>query len=234
MAQSLRVRKIPLLRLLESVKRIDVAIHSTDTSKCDLGGIGLGSLEKLSEKFDAPESLCAGELSTSPELERCRLVVADLLCAAPWSHTVAEISRLGIKWGVTETSEQFGERRAISEKLRRILLAKSPFEPAAIDAMSEPEGWAWVYSQQKATHGVKAPEVCFTGFSALEKSELEELAASVNLKAVAGVTKGLLFLVAGANAGPAKLAKARSQGTPVLDRQTFERFAETGELPVAS
>jgi BRCT domain type II-containing protein len=39
-----------------------------------------------------------------------------------------------------------------------------------------------------------------------------------------------MLLVAGANAGPAKLEKARAGDIAVVDRQGFEHFLETGEI----
>ena len=97
--------------------------------------------------------------------------------------------------------------------------------------MSNEAGWAWVYSQGRPAPRDHVPEVCFTGFSVGDKERLEALALDSRLKVVSSVTKKLLFLVAGENAGPAKLKKAQEQGTPVIDESRYLRFFEDGELP---
>ena len=98
--------------------------------------------------------------------------------------------------------------------------------------MSEQAGWAWVYSQGRSSPRNNPPEVCFTGFSVFDKDRLEALATEAKLKVATSVTKGLLFLVAGSNAGPAKLKKAREQGTSVIDEAHFLQFLQDGELPL--
>lgn len=116
-----------------------------------------------------------------------------------------------------------------SDKLTRILKAKSPFSAAQIEAMSEADGWDWVYANAKP-HKEKFTQVCFTGFSATEKATLAAAAVEARLEVVASVTKNLAFLCAGENAGPAKLAKARGQGVHVLTHQQFIHLIETGEI----
>lgn len=119
-----------------------------------------------------------------------------------------------------------------SEKLRRILRAKSPFTPEEIEAMAEADGWTWVYSQASPRKEL-LPSVCFTGFGQDEKQELTEMASARSFRVVTGVSKSLSFLCAGDNAGPAKLAKAKAEGIVVLDRSEFLNLLETGEIPVA-
>lgn len=75
------------------------------------------------------------------------------------------------------------------------------------------------------------PEVCFTGFSAADKARLSGIAAANGVIVVKGVTVGLHYLCCGANAGPAKLEKARAQGTLVLSEAEFANLLETGEVP---
>ncbi len=116
-----------------------------------------------------------------------------------------------------------------SEKLTRILKAKSPFSSELIAAMSETEGWDWVYSNA-APRKEKLMQVCFTGFSALEKEELIALAKEHRLTVATSVTKDLAFLCTGANAGPAKIAKSKEQGVTLLTRRQFEYLLETGEV----
>ena len=98
-----------------------------------------------------------------------------------------------------------------SEKVTRILKAKSPFTAQEIAAMTDAQGWAWIYANAKPRKE-KLSQICFTGFSAADKTELAALAQAANLETVGSVTKNLAFLCAGENAGPAKLEKAREQG----------------------
>ncbi len=117
-----------------------------------------------------------------------------------------------------------------SEKLVRILKAKSPFTATEIEALTESECWGWVYANATPVKE-KLTQVCFTGFSAVEKAELSALAWESKLEVVNSVTKRLAFLCAGENAGPAKLEKARQQGVLVLSREQFVQLLETGEIP---
>lgn len=118
-----------------------------------------------------------------------------------------------------------------SEKLTRILLARSPFSPEQIVDMTETEGWNWVYGHA-TPHKEKLPSICFTGFSQSDKDSLATLAISAHLRVVESVNKSLLLLCAGDNAGTAKLAKAREHGIAILSRSEFVDFLETGEIPV--
>ena len=116
-----------------------------------------------------------------------------------------------------------------TENVARILKAKSPFSATEIEGMSDAQGWAWIYANAKPKKE-KLTQICFTGFSTTEKSELTAMAQAARLEVVASVTKSLAFLCAGENAGPAKLAKARDQGTHVLNREQFTHLLETGEI----
>lgn len=118
----------------------------------------------------------------------------------------------------------------LSEKLLRILKAKSPFTDTQLASMTEAEGWRWVYGQGKRADDVLL-EVCFTGFSIDEKAELAALASRAGMVVVRSVTKKLAFLVAGSSPGPSKLAKAQGQGALILDRRQFEHMLATGEVP---
>ena len=69
------------------------------------------------------------------------------------------------------------------EKVTRILKAKSPFSPEAIEAMSDAQGWDWIYANAKPRKE-KLSQVCFTGFSATEKAELTALAEAAKLEVV--------------------------------------------------
>lgn len=115
------------------------------------------------------------------------------------------------------------------EKVTRILRAKSPFTPEQIENLSDAQGWEWIYANAKPRKE-KQTQVCFTGFSATEKSALTELAQAANLEVVSSVTKGLAFLCAGENAGPAKLKKAIEQGNHVMSKEQFLHLLDTGEI----
>jgi len=120
-----------------------------------------------------------------------------------------------------------------SEKLARILRAKSPFSEEQISQMTDAEGWGWVYANNPPTKRKRSgTEVCFTGFGASEKQSLIRLATDAGLIVVTGVTEKLSMLCIGPNAGPAKLDKAKKRGVPLLTLEQFNLFLETGELPL--
>lgn len=75
------------------------------------------------------------------------------------------------------------------------------------------------------------PQIVFTGFGAVRRAELERQADAAGLRVVKGVTVALVFLCAGPNAGPAKLAQARRQGVYIVREAALADFLETGELP---
>ena len=75
------------------------------------------------------------------------------------------------------------------------------------------------------------PQILFTGFPAVQRAALEQRSESGGLRVVQTVTKGLVFLCAGPNAGPAKTAKAREQHVYVLKEPELYALLETGELP---
>ena len=118
-----------------------------------------------------------------------------------------------------------------SETLVRILRAKSPFSEEQISAMSDAAGWAWVYASSSAKKQDRGPQVCFTGFGAVDKAELTRHANEAGLEVVGSVTKGLAILCVGANAGAVKLASATRQGVRIMSQEEFMAFLSTGELP---
>lgn len=115
------------------------------------------------------------------------------------------------------------------EKVTRILRAKNPFTVEQISALSDVQGWEWIYANAKPRKE-KLTQVCFTGFSVTEKFELSELAKAANLEVVGSVTKGLAFLCVGENAGPSKLRKAIEQGNHVMSKDQFLHLLDTGEI----
>lgn len=74
-------------------------------------------------------------------------------------------------------------------------------------------------------------QVCFTGFKADQKIDLERQATNAGLVVVKSVTNNLKFLVCGSNAGPKKVEQARDRSIYILSIAQFELLIETGELP---
>ncbi|MFZ0885003.1 MAG: BRCT domain-containing protein [Candidatus Acidiferrales bacterium] len=117
-----------------------------------------------------------------------------------------------------------------TEKLTRILLAKSSFSPQQISVMTDAEGWRWVYANKAPVKG-KHFEICFTGFSDADKASVCRLAITAGLSVVTTVTRNLSMLCVGPNPGPAKLENASKQGVCVVTLGQFKQFLETGEIP---
>ncbi|ABZ75866.1 hypothetical protein Shal_1298 [Shewanella halifaxensis HAW-EB4] len=78
---------------------------------------------------------------------------------------------------------------------------------------------------------MKAFEICFTGFNAVERNELETLGELVGLSVKKNVTNSLHILCVGDNAGPSKIDKSLEGGSVIIDKPQFVHFAYTGELP---
>lgn len=119
-----------------------------------------------------------------------------------------------------------------SEKVIRILRAKSHLSEEHISAMTEREAWAWIYSQQPPKTKEKLDQICFTGFDQTVRALLESKAREAHLEIVRSVTKNLRYLCAGPNAGPSKLKRAKQQHVILMSPKEFENMIETGELPV--
>ncbi len=120
-----------------------------------------------------------------------------------------------------------------SDILTRILHAKSSLTAEQIEAMTEAEGWNWVYCHASPhKHKDTSPAICFTGFSPTEKEELSKLATGAGLRVVSGVSSLLLCLCTGDNPGPVKLEKARDFRIPIMSRAEFLHFLDTGEIPM--
>lgn len=74
-------------------------------------------------------------------------------------------------------------------------------------------------------------DICFTGFKKADREALTELAKKNNMNVHVSVVMHLDMLCYGYNAGPKKLKKAMSQGAIIANREQFEDFLETGEIP---
>jgi len=121
----------------------------------------------------------------------------------------------------------------ISEKLRSILLSKTELTETQLEKMTEREGWGIVYSLRSKETKEKKIEVCFTGFSPSDKKELIQISIDNDIHIAKSVTKGLMFLCCGGNAGPSKMKKAEIQGVKLIDKIAFFNIIETGEIPTA-
>lgn len=75
------------------------------------------------------------------------------------------------------------------------------------------------------------PSILFTGFAAVQRANLERVAAESGLRVVKSVTRDLMFLVAGPNAGPKKVEGARELGSYIVSESEFFELAQTGVLP---
>jgi NAD-dependent DNA ligase len=130
-------------------------------------------------------------------------------------------------------SKKTTARTKISEKLERILYSKFGLTEEQIKTISESEGWALVYAASGNNKRNKrlTLSVCFTGFSSVEKENLENVARQNGVEVKSSVVNNLTFLVVGEKPGPAKLNKAHEMKIPVIDREGFNQFIETGEIP---
>jgi len=118
-----------------------------------------------------------------------------------------------------------------TEKVARILRAKSEMSEPEIQAISDREAWAWIYSQRPRKTAEKLDQICFTGFDPDARSALEEKARESHLEVVKSMTKNLRYLCTGPNAGPSKLEKAAEQHVVLMSQEQFDNMVETGELP---
>ena len=213
-------------KLLDTVKMVDVA--TSPKGQGVLHGVGDVPMKGIASKLGSPTALLNLNASLSNAEEIARMKLAEILSSEDWQEVIVELQSLGVFWVKSPMTES---TKAMSQKLKRILLSKGDFSGDQINKMSDAEGWAWLYEHQSPVkRKIKGPEVCFTGFGVTERQELETRASAGGLHVVTSVTKGLMLLVAGANAGPAKLEKARAGGIAVVERPGFEHFLETGEI----
>lgn len=75
------------------------------------------------------------------------------------------------------------------------------------------------------------PQILFTGFASVQRAHLEGLCDAAGLRVMKTVAQGLVFLCAGPNAGPSKVAKARGQGVYIVREAELHALLESGELP---
>jgi DNA ligase (NAD+) len=214
-------------KMLRLIKQIDMSISPKRSGL--LEGVAEVRINRLVGLFSSPASLVQGDALSDIDLENTRQIYLNILRSPSWARAIEELERLGVSWGAL--NEDNRGIAPMNEKLRRILLSKSDFSEVQLKSMSDAEGWAWVYRNKKpSSKASKGSEVCFTGFGVSERAALEARASDAGLRVVTSVTKGLMLLVAGSNAGPAKTKRAKEAGVSVVDVDGFNRFLETGEL----
>ena len=93
--------------------------------------------------------------------------------------------------------------------------------------LQEQSNYKHLHTKKRNTERV---EVCFTGFSDIEKAELISIAREANIQVRGSVTMNLDMLICGNNAGPSKIKSAQGKGISRTNRKGFEKFIETGEI----
>lgn len=92
-----------------------------------------------------------------------------------------------------------------------------------------------VTSSQPRVDGVTPteypPRILFTGFKAAHRKELEAMASTKKLEVCKSICHGVILLVTGANAGPAKIKDAQERGISIINEPQFLTLIATGELP---
>ena len=116
----------------------------------------------------------------------------------------------------------------------RILRAISDLSESDIRELSDSAAWRLIYSLKPRTGSRQKdnrPQICFSGFSASERTSLEVYADEHGFHVAKSVTMNLSYLVAGDNCGPKKLESALAQEVTVLDKTEFLHLVATGEVP---
>lgn len=78
------------------------------------------------------------------------------------------------------------------------------------------------------------PHIIFTGFAKVQRAALEANASASGMRVCKTVTPTCFYLVAGPNAGPTKVERARSLSAYILGEAQFFALVATGELPEQS
>lgn len=224
------VFRFSVIDVLRAVKRVDIDPRRRLAAGHVLVGIGDGALTKIADGHECIDSLLRLDVGPSTASEDAQRVLA-VLRTKEWVQTIDELRKLGAFDDFSKDGGMVG-KQGVDDRLRRILRSKTDLSEDEINFLSPQEGWRVVYAMQKsARKKVDAIEVCFTGFGLTEKEELKKVAETAGLKVVTSVTKSLSFLVAGAGAGPSKMAKASQQGVKVIGRDEFVMFLDDGVIP---
>lgn len=118
-----------------------------------------------------------------------------------------------------------------SDKVKMILMDKSDIPEDVIDKMTDAEGWRWIYGNRPKSEADTREHICFTGFRPAEKERLYTKAEEAGMRVVKTVSKKLVYLCIGSNAGPKKMEKAQAQGATILTEEQLDSLIATGEMP---
>lgn len=97
--------------------------------------------------------------------------------------------------------------------------------------LSEPFPEPAVFESDIARPIDQRPHVIFTGFAKVQRASLEARAEVAGMRVCKTVTLACMYLVAGPNAGPAKVADARAKSSYILSEPQFLALLGTGVLP---
>ncbi|TAG48800.1 MAG: hypothetical protein EAZ30_06500 [Betaproteobacteria bacterium] len=115
------------------------------------------------------------------------------------------------------------------EKLERALRSKTNLSADEIASIATADGWTLIYAAS-SNRRVDRVEICFTGFTASERDELEDIAAGAGMTVVQQVNKNLAYLCVGEKPGPAKVERAKELRKRVISADKFLVLVELGEL----
>lgn len=222
------VVQIRFEKILENIKLLDSLL---DKNSRELVGYGDKKTASICEKY-VTANLFLEAAKKSQLNEPFEIAFAKKLQSEPWISVMNQIESYKFSWTGNESPTLLTDTPPLSEKLKRILFAKSNLTEEQIALISEAEGWRLVYqlTANKAAKKTDQFQVCFTGFGTSEKEMLIKSAEDVHLTVVTSVTKKLQMLIAGDNAGPSKLEAAKKQNVRILNKEQFLDFLETGEL----
>jgi dihydroorotase-like cyclic amidohydrolase len=119
-----------------------------------------------------------------------------------------------------------------SEKVTRILKKRGLSEDQ-IAALNEQAAWDHVYATAPVKRE-KGPDICFTGFSDIEKAVLVAKAKAAGLNVVTKVTVNLFMLCVGDSPGESKVKQATVQKARIINPVQLEAFCSSGEIPTNS
>ncbi len=120
-------------------------------------------------------------------------------------------------------------REMIPEKLAAILRANFGLTGDELKTLTEAEGWAMVYSQQRPP-AKKALSVYFTGFDPIKRAGLRAEAARAGIQVKNDVTRILSLLCIGEDADPEKLRAADRLGIPSVTEEQFRQLLKVTDL----
>jgi BRCT domain type II-containing protein len=115
------------------------------------------------------------------------------------------------------------------EKLELILRSKTGLTQEQISSISDGDGWRLVYEASPNRRADRV-EICFTGFTAPEKEEMELIATRIGMTVVQQVNMNLRYLCIGDKPGPAKMDLAKQRRKKIISKDEFLLLVETGEL----